>query len=79
MSPGPGAEIRMEINVDIPRPRGRTTIIEHTEAMKVIDVNSGRYAAKREQDVITSYSIHYTKLYDCSSWRRWEPPTKPRW
>jgi len=29
MSPGPGAEIRMEINVDIPRPRGRTTIIEH--------------------------------------------------
>ncbi|MCZ7554995.1 MAG: Rne/Rng family ribonuclease [Bacteroidia bacterium] len=29
---------------------GGYIIIEHTEAMKVIDVNSGRYAAKREQE-----------------------------
>jgi ribonuclease G len=29
---------------------GGYLIIEHTEAMKVIDVNSGRYAAKREQE-----------------------------
>jgi ribonuclease G len=30
---------------------GGYLIIEHTEAMKVIDVNSGRYAAKREQEL----------------------------
>ncbi|MBR9975407.1 MAG: Rne/Rng family ribonuclease [Bacteroidetes bacterium] len=30
---------------------GGYIIIEHTEAMKVIDVNSGRYAAKREQEL----------------------------
>ena len=30
---------------------GGYIIIEHTEAMKVIDVNSGRYAAKQEQEL----------------------------
>jgi ribonuclease G len=30
---------------------GGYIIIEHTEAMKVIDVNSGRYAAKNEQEI----------------------------
>ncbi len=30
---------------------GGYIIIEHTEAMKVIDVNSGRYAARREQEL----------------------------
>lgn len=30
---------------------GGYIIVEHTEAMKVIDVNSGRYAAKREQEL----------------------------
>ncbi len=35
MSPGPFAEVRMEIKVDIPRPRGRTTVIEHPEYYKI--------------------------------------------
>jgi ribonuclease G len=32
-------------------PSGGHIIIEHTEAMTVIDVNSGRYAAKKEQEL----------------------------
>ena len=32
-------------------PSGGHIIIEHTEAMVVIDVNSGRYAAKKEQEL----------------------------
>lgn len=35
MSPGPFAEIKMEIEVDIPRPRGRTTVIEHPNYYKI--------------------------------------------
>jgi len=31
MSPGPDARIMEEIKVDIPRPRARTTIIEHPQ------------------------------------------------
>jgi ribonuclease G len=32
-------------------PSGGCIVIEHTEAMTVIDVNSGRYAAKKEQEL----------------------------
>ena len=32
-------------------PSGGHIVIEHTEAMVVIDVNSGRYAAKKEQEL----------------------------
>ncbi|MEW6196224.1 MAG: Rne/Rng family ribonuclease [Bacteroidota bacterium] len=32
-------------------PSGGHIVIEHTEAMTVIDVNSGRYAAKKEQEL----------------------------
>ncbi len=35
----------------VPLPSGGHIIIEHTEAMTVIDVNSGRYAAKKEQEL----------------------------
>lgn len=35
----------------VPLPSGGYLIIEHTEAMWVIDVNSGRYAAKKEQEL----------------------------
>ena len=35
----------------IPLPSGGYIVIEHTEAMTVIDVNSGRYAAKKEQEL----------------------------
>ena len=31
------------------------------------EVRNGQFAAIESQDVITSYSIHYTKLYDISS------------
>jgi len=34
----------------VPLPSGGYLFIEHTEAMTVIDVNSGRYAAKKEQE-----------------------------
>jgi ribonuclease G len=34
-----------------PLPSGGYLFIEHTEAMVVIDVNSGRYAARREQEL----------------------------
>ncbi|MEN8192163.1 MAG: Rne/Rng family ribonuclease [Bacteroidota bacterium] len=39
----------MERKVDLPS--GGYLFIEHTEAMTVIDVNSGRYAAKKEQEL----------------------------
>ena len=47
--------------------------MELIAAMKMADVG--------EEIVITSYSIHYTKLYECCS-RRWtnfasEPPPRP--
>lgn len=35
----------------VPLPSGGHIVIEHTEAMTVIDVNSGRYAAKKEQEL----------------------------
>jgi ribonuclease G len=35
----------------VPLPSGGHIVIEHTEAMVVIDVNSGRYAAKKEQEL----------------------------
>ncbi len=35
----------------VPIPNGGHIVIEHTEAMTVIDVNSGRYAAKKEQEL----------------------------
>jgi len=34
----------------VPLPSGGYLFIEHTEAMTVVDVNSGRYAAKKEQE-----------------------------
>lgn len=34
-----------------PIPNGGHIVIDHTEAMTVIDVNSGRYAAKKEQEL----------------------------
>ncbi len=34
----------------VPLPSGGHIVIEHTEAMTVIDVNSGRYAAKKDQE-----------------------------
>ena len=40
---------------------GGYLIIDQTEAMTTIDVNTGGFVG-----VITSYSIHYTKLYDRS-------------
>ncbi len=35
----------------VPLPSGGYLIIEHTEAMVVIDVNSGRYAKSKEQEL----------------------------
>jgi len=35
----------------VPLPNGGYIIIDHTEAMVVVDVNSGRYAAKKEQEL----------------------------
>ncbi|MCU7491381.1 MAG: Rne/Rng family ribonuclease [Ignavibacteria bacterium] len=35
----------------VPLPSGGYLIIDHTEAMVVVDVNSGRYAAKKEQEL----------------------------
>lgn len=54
------AEIFEDFNIDkqvdalmgrkVPLPSGGYLIIEHTEAMVVIDVNSGRYAKSKEQE-----------------------------
>jgi ribonuclease G len=38
------------MNRQVPLPSGGYLFIEHTEAMTVVDVNSGRYAAKKEQE-----------------------------
>lgn len=35
----------------VPMPSGGHIVVDHTEAMVVIDVNSGRYAAKKEQEL----------------------------
>ncbi|MGK9370052.1 Rne/Rng family ribonuclease [Melioribacter sp. Ez-97] len=44
-------QIKMLMGRRIPLPSGGHIVIEHTEAMTVIDVNSGRYAAKKEQEL----------------------------
>ena len=44
-------QIKTLMGRKVPLPNGGYIIIEHTEAMVVIDVNSGRYAAKKEQEL----------------------------
>lgn len=44
-------QIEQTLTRKIPLPSGGYLFIEHTEAMVVIDVNSGRYAARREQEL----------------------------
>ena len=44
-------QIRTIFGRKVPLPSGGDIVIDHTEAMKVIDVNSGRYAAKKEQEL----------------------------
>ncbi len=44
-------QIKTLLGRRVPLPSGGYIIIEHTEAMTVIDVNSGRYAAKKEQEL----------------------------
>ena len=39
---------------------------EEIAAMAELGRQAGELAAKESRIVITSYSIHYTKLYDCS-------------
>ncbi|RPI73564.1 MAG: Rne/Rng family ribonuclease [Ignavibacteriales bacterium] len=43
-------QIKMLMGRKVPLPSGGYLIIEHTEAMVVIDVNSGRYAKSKEQE-----------------------------
>lgn len=45
------AQIKTLLGRKVPLKSGGYLIIEHTEAMVVIDVNSGRYAASREQEL----------------------------
>lgn len=44
-------QIKTIMGRKVPIPNGGHIVIEHTEAMTVIDVNSGRYAAKKEQEL----------------------------
>ncbi len=44
-------QIEQMFNKRVFMPSGGHIVIEHTEAMTVIDVNSGRYAAKKEQEL----------------------------
>jgi ribonuclease G len=44
-------QIEQTLTRKIPLPSGGYLFVEHTEAMVVIDVNSGRYAARREQEL----------------------------
>lgn len=44
-------EIELTMSRKVPLPSGGYLFIEKTEAMVVIDVNSGRYAARREQEL----------------------------
>ncbi len=44
-------QIKTLLGRRVPIPNGGHIVIEHTEAMTVIDVNSGRYAAKKEQEL----------------------------
>lgn len=43
-------QINTMLSRKVPLPSGGHIVIEHTEAMIVIDVNSGRYAAKKDQE-----------------------------
>jgi ribonuclease G len=43
-------QIKMLMSRKVPLPSGGYLILEHTEAMVVIDVNSGRYAKSKEQE-----------------------------
>ena len=45
------SQIESSLMRKIPLPSGGYLFLEHTEAMVVIDVNSGRYAARREQEL----------------------------
>ncbi len=44
-------QIKSIMNRKVDLPSGGYLFIEHTEAMTVVDVNSGRYAAKKEQEL----------------------------
>ncbi len=44
-------QIKSMMNRKVDLPSGGYLFIEHTEAMTVVDVNSGRYAAKKEQEL----------------------------
>lgn len=44
-------QIKTLMGRKVPLPAGGHIVIEHTEAMHVVDVNSGRYAAKKEQEL----------------------------
>jgi len=44
-------QIKTLLGRKVSLPSGGYIIIEHTEAMVVVDVNSGRYAAKKEQEL----------------------------
>ncbi|GJQ63914.1 MAG: hypothetical protein SCALA702_29670 [Melioribacteraceae bacterium] len=44
-------QIKTLMGRKVPMPSGGHIVIEHTEAMTVIDVNSGKYAAKKEQEL----------------------------
>lgn len=44
-------QIKVLMGRKVSLPSGGHIVIEHTEAMTVIDVNSGRYAAKKEQEL----------------------------
>jgi len=44
-------QIKVLMGRKVPLPNGGYLIIEHTEAMIVIDVNSGRYAKSKEQEL----------------------------
>lgn len=43
-------QINTMMSRKVPLPSGGHIVIDHTEAMYVIDVNSGRYAAKKDQE-----------------------------
>lgn len=44
-------QIKTMMGRKVPLPSGGHIVIDHTEAMIVVDVNSGRYAAKKEQEL----------------------------
>jgi ribonuclease G len=50
-SKGAEEQIEQTMSRKVPLPSGGYLFIEKTEAMVVIDVNSGRYAARREQEL----------------------------